>query len=78
MTTFGCLCWEQTTANRACWVVTLVDEKGQGATEYLLMVAVALIIVAVAIYWLLPPKEPAVNVISNRLNNIETQMDQAY
>ena len=56
----------------------MVDEKGQGATEYLLMVAVALIIVAVAIYWLLPPKEPAVNVISNRLNNIETQMDQAY
>lgn len=52
----------------------MFGERGQGATEYLLIVAVALVIVAIAIYYLLPLKEPGANVISNRLNNIQEQL----
>jgi len=51
-----------------------MDERGQGATEYLLMVAVALVIVAVAIYYLLQTKGTGANVVSNRLNNIQQQL----
>lgn len=51
----------------------LKDESAQGANEYILMLAVVLVIVLVAVSYTVKLRDVGGNTVSNRLENIENQ-----
>lgn len=55
----------------------MLGERGQGAVEYLLMVAVALVIVAVAVFYLMKTKGLGGRTINKKTNEIEEALNQA-
>lgn len=53
----------------------LKDESAQGANEYILMLAVVLVIVIVAISYTVKLRDVGGNTVNNRLENIENQYE---
>lgn len=51
----------------------LRDESAQGANEYILMLAVVLVVVIVAISYTVKLRDVGGNTVNNRLENIENQ-----